>query len=128
MFSSRFASPRRLIGSLLQAARPRESVHVTSHRGDPAAWLNRHLPAGWFRPPPAPGESTIERLAAETQALGAQPLWMGYQQAYTNDEAVAPDRRRSTRTSDDVRTTRIVGRFFSWLVTARRPRSIAEVG
>lgn len=69
----------------------------------------------WFLQAP-PQEELIESLAAQTSALGEQPLWSGYGQP------------NATRKPEQVRSDRAAGRLFAWLARNRKPRVIVEFG
>jgi predicted O-methyltransferase YrrM len=66
----------------------------------------------------------IERCAADTERLGIQPLWEGYRDVFDY-----PRRHESAqRTSDQVRSSALAGRFFAWLTARREPNVIVEFG
>ncbi|MCK5564812.1 MAG: class I SAM-dependent methyltransferase [Planctomycetes bacterium] len=69
-----------------------------------------------FIPPYNPLMNKIEEQAASTNNRGDLPVWDGYQQAGI------------TRTSNQVRTSYIMGRFFSWLCQKKKPSIIVEFG
>lgn len=69
-----------------------------------------------FRLPTSTLESRIEKLARDTQRGGALTLWERYLQP------------GAVRFPDTVRSDRNAGRFYSWLVTTRRPNIVVEFG
>jgi len=100
-------------------------LRARSLRTDAATWTASRLGSSSVpRRPEGDWSARIEARAAATQNLGEQPLWSKY--AAVGDPG-AP-RRSGSRTSDDVRTSREMGRFFSWLVTDRRPSVVVEFG
>jgi len=67
----------------------------------------------------------IDGVAVETQRLGALPLWEGYKAVNGYPTTIGED---ATRTSNQVRTHRRIGEFFTWLVLERKPSIIIEFG
>ncbi|AFL75864.1 O-methyltransferase [Thiocystis violascens] len=67
----------------------------------------------------------IEQRAKVTQQSGEHPLWEGYADL---DDYPWPVQRGVTRTSEQVRTSRLLGSFFTWLVTVRKPDVVVEFG
>jgi predicted O-methyltransferase YrrM len=65
---------------------------------------------------------TIETLADKTHALGPQPLWDGYIKGDPNNK------RDTSRTPNQVRTTSIMGNLYAEIVTQRKPNLIVEFG
>jgi predicted O-methyltransferase YrrM len=66
----------------------------------------------------------IEQRAAETERLGAKPLWEGYRDV-PNYPRTTID---SVRSSNQVRSTALMGEFFSWLTMKLVPETIVEFG
>lgn len=104
----------------------RNVLDIAVHRAAPGTWVARHLPnlpdkmaslKPLFR--------HIEARAKQTAAVGSLPLWVGYVglQDYPADVSAV-----AVRNSDDVRTNRKTGEFFSWMVTTRKPHEIVEIG
>jgi predicted O-methyltransferase YrrM len=63
--------------------------------------------------------SGIEAIAHDTNRQGPQDLWSGYKE--NND-------RGATRVPNDVRTNRLMGEFYSYLVQRAQPEIIVEFG
>lgn len=104
--------------------RTRVSLNIL-HAGN-KSWTQRNVPE--FTGPPAelkPAFRKIELLAKTTQQKGAMPLWSGYDNIHGYP---AQTGARSKRTSDEVRTTKNIGAFYTWLVVRRRPQHIIEIG
>ena len=78
-----------------------------------AGWLGRNLPA---RVPRAPHKEDIERAARQTAELGPQALAKEYGQP------------GATRTPSQVRSTRLQGDVYAWLVRKRKPGVVVEFG
>lgn len=74
--------------------------------------------------PPSAFEAVIEQRAADTERLGAQPLWDGYARLPHYPRAAA----NTTRSSNQVPTARTLGRLYAALVARRRPSAIVEFG
>lgn len=74
--------------------------------------------------PPSPFEAEIQQRAADTERLGAQPLWDGYAKLSDYPRAAAA----TARSSNQVRTARTLGRLHAALVARRRPEAIVEFG
>lgn len=84
-------------------------------------WLTANLPSR-FVPPKLAIHEKVEERAVETQHLGGRTLWNGYK-----DVANYP-RPEGQRTSDQVRSTALMGRFYSWLANQRKEHIIVEFG
>lgn len=94
-------------------------VAISWVRKGTGAWLATTLfPDNSLRPPTCDASVQIERLANQTNDLGPQQLWSGYQ-----DKA-----RGSTRLPDGVRTSRLVGNLFCHIVKLRKPQTVVEFG
>lgn len=72
-----------------------------------------------IKPKASDYSSRIEKLAQQTNNLGAQPLWEGY--AGNNIGG-------STRMPDNVKTEAVMGDLYTYLVQERKPRIIVEFG
>lgn len=110
---------KKLLGSLL----PRqESLSIQFRRQNPG-WLTDHIAGRVFVPPLVPKGRLIEDRTMMTQQLGAMPLWSGYRsvEGYTRSTT-------DMRSSDEVRSDHVTGRFFAWLAAVRKPQVIAEFG
>lgn len=106
----------------------RRSLAVASVRHDPDAWISETLQGQRFRPPAPPQVALIERIAAETEALGRHALWEGYRSAYAQDKSMPWADREMARSSEEVRSQPRMGRFFSWLAATRGPEVVVEIG
>jgi len=82
-------------------------------------WLLSVLHDSVIQPAPTRFSKKIEILARDTNRLGPQPLWEGYE---GNNIAGA------TRMPDGVRTSAHMGDFYSWLVEGWKPDTIVEFG
>lgn len=86
---------------------------------DQDSWLAQHLPGDSLQLKRGELSAQIERLAQQTNSLGAQPLWEGYQENNIGG---------STREPDHVRTAPAMGNFYTHLVRQRRPETVVEFG
>ena len=91
---------------------------------DGSGWLVRNLPRPRFTPPTPIDAPRIEARAAETERLGARPLWTGYA-AVPNYPKATTD---STRRSNQVRSPAVAGHFYAWLAAERAASIIVEFG
>ncbi len=119
---------RRLLRPLRRHLAARAPLTVGWVKHDPGSWLAAHLAGPRFRPPAPPQAGLIERIAAETEALGRQALWEGYRAAYARDGAMPWANKEMARSSEEVRSQPRMGRVFSWLAATRKPGVIVEVG
>lgn len=94
-------------------------------RAENGTWIDTHLRAA--APQLAEGEWSvrIEQRALASQELGRQPLWDGYE---VLDDTDSWSYRDASRSSNDVRTSPALGRFFTWVVAQRQPSVIVEFG
>jgi len=83
------------------------------------SWLVQHLQGAAVRPANTSFSSRIEKLAEQANRMGPQPLWEGYG---GNNVGGA------TRMPAGVRTTAVMGNFYSWLVRTWQPEVIVEFG
>jgi predicted O-methyltransferase YrrM len=83
------------------------------------SWLCKKLRGAAAPAPLGPRSEEIERLAAETNELGPQPLWSGYGEHSAG---------RQVRIPNVVRTKREMGNFYTYLVRQRRPDLVVEFG
>ena len=99
--------PARLTGALRQRI-----TRAKVLRAEPGSWIGANL-----RYEAAEGSdlARVEALAARTEAMGATPLWEGYEAG-------------GVRTPSQVRTDIAMGRFYTFIVTERRPKLIVEFG
>ncbi len=88
-----------------------------------SSWLKDNLPPR-LSVPKSIHAGLIERRAAATQQLGAKPLWEGYASIRDYPRPTAG----SSRSSDQVRSTAVAGRFFAWLAAERAATTIVELG
>lgn len=105
-----------------------DQLAVTWHRRGAGTWLDRIVGDGPLQPPHVALEPRIEELAAKAEDLGTQPLWDGYREVYARDPKVPGARSRFARSSEQVRSQPVMGRFFAWLVDQRRPGLVVEFG
>jgi predicted O-methyltransferase YrrM len=110
----------RLIPKVLRFGRPPAPprIRVQWYRKGADAWLPRELTDEFITPRVGPRAAEIERLAADANELGPQPLWDGY----------PPQDRGPTRIANEVRTSRAMGNFYTSLVERRRPEAVVEFG
>ena len=85
-------------------------------------WLAANLPHR-LSPPDRPIDAVIEERARLTNSEGGRPLWAGY-----GDVAGYPRSTEGDRTSDEVRTAALMGRFYAWLADLRGNPVIVEFG
>lgn len=120
---------RRLSARLLRALRrglgygvAHDSLVAKVRHSNPDSWIAGRLVGGVPQMPEGQWSVRIEERAEVTQRLGERPLWSRYPPADAGRQGPA------TRCSDQVRTSPRMGRFFTWLVAARRPMTITEFG
>lgn len=99
--------------------RTEREIPVRWIRKSDTSWLACQFAGTVIKPKKSPYSDKIERLALETNKLGPQPLWSGY----GSNNAGGP-----TREPDVVRTSDLIGDFYTCLVKKRRPRIIVEFG
>ena len=119
---------RALRRRLLDLRRSNSALAVVWHKRRDGSWLNRNFAAALMVPPPIALERRIEALAARTEDLGAQPLWDGYREAYRHDPNVPGAAASFERSSEQVRSQPVMGRFFAWLAANRKPGLVVEFG
>jgi predicted O-methyltransferase YrrM len=108
---------RRVAGLLAVRVRQHtQRVSIQWEKQAPATWLAGTIPPTELHVPLAPRFFRIERLADRTQSLGRMALWEGYGQP------------GATRDSTAVRSSSLMGSFYSWLVGQRRPAVVVEFG
>jgi predicted O-methyltransferase YrrM len=105
---------RRLPAPVLNALR-KAAIKKKIVRSEGNSWIGSNL--RFQHPRKLSAFDVIERLAAETQAVGPQPLWSGYGEPGS-----------AARTSEEVRTSTTIGKFFTFLAIERRPQLIVEFG
>lgn len=88
-------------------------------RKDDHSWLAQNLTGAPLKLKRSGLSAKIEKLAQQTNSLGAQPLWDGYQSDNIGS---------ATREPDNVRTAPAMGNFYTHLVRQRRPATIVEFG
>lgn len=86
---------------------------------DQHSWLSQLLKNPFIKPEITAYSAKIERLAQQTNQLGAQPLWKGY----ADNNIGGP-----TRLPDDVRTANAAGDLYTFLVRERKPDVVVEFG
>jgi hypothetical protein len=69
----------------------RERLAVRWVRFNPTAWLCKKLRGAAAPAPLGPRSEEIERLAADTNELGPQPLWSGYGEHSAGRQVRAPN-------------------------------------
>jgi hypothetical protein len=112
-----YSSIRRIAGQL-KSNRNWPSISFIKRGG----WLAENL--GTPKPlPKLPVHDLIEERAAITDMEGKYPLWEGYKGVKNYPHSTV-----GSRTSNEVRTQQMAGRFFSWLATARDAKIIVEFG
>jgi len=119
---------RRLLRPLRRRLAARAPIAVGWVRRDAGSWLAGAIPGPTFSPPVPARAALIESIAAETEALGAQPLWEGYRDAYAKHAAMPWAGKAMSRSSEEVRSQPRMGHLFAWLAATRRPGVIVEVG
>ena len=86
---------------------------------DENSWLAQQLTKAVVKPQKSLYSDKIESLALETDRVGPQPLWSGYG---------SNNLRGPTRIPREVRTTRLMGNFYTNLVKKRTPQIVVEFG
>ena len=81
------------------------------------SWLVQQFPGRTLRPAKSAYSGTVEKLARQTNELGPQPLWEGY------NNAGGP-----TRMPNQVRTKASMGDLYTFLVQRRRPNIVVAFG
>jgi predicted O-methyltransferase YrrM len=107
---------------LRSVMRRKRALHIQFVRSG-NGWLTENLPAPSFAPPRPEEFDLIEARAAASEQEGPKPLWEGYKQARKYPRAIL-----GSRTSNQVRSSSMMGCFFSWLAAARAPNLIVEFG
>lgn len=107
---------RRMRNALAYLLFPRP-VRIRWIKRERSSWLAREFPGPLIKLDVSPLSGRIEQIAAATHELGSQPLWEGYR-----------TRGPQTRTSNEVRTSRVMGNFYASLVARRKPGIIVEFG
>lgn len=82
------------------------------------SWMNEYFTRSVAAPPTDIKTEKIEKIAAETNALGPQPLWEGYR----------ADSRGGQRFANEVRTDSLTGKLYIDFVRERKPNLIVEFG
>lgn len=75
-----------------------------------------------------PTATLIEQRANLTEKSGALPLWAKYRDVYGEVDPHAGKGRPFMRSSNQVRTTARMGKFFHRLVLDRKPDVVVEIG
>src|ERR1019366_7637339 len=95
-----------------------DTVEIKWIRKGEKSWLCRAYPDTVVRFSRNPMASKIEFLSSETDRLGPQPLWSGY----------PPQALGNSRSPNDVRASRSIGKFYAHLVRCRKPDIVVEFG
>jgi predicted O-methyltransferase YrrM len=117
----------RWLSSLARRLGPRirgEVLRLGAVHGSDGTWIHQHLAQLVPLLPEGEWSARVERRAEATQRLGRQPLWA----RYATVDGYGPANRPLVRTSDEVRASRLMGRFFAWLVVRRQPSVVVEFG
>ncbi len=83
------------------------------------AWLCQKWKDDYINPPICPNHILIEKAAIATNALGAQPLWEGYEESKKGN---------AKRLPNNVRTQPYMGNVFCHLVQLKKPHFVIEFG
>jgi predicted O-methyltransferase YrrM len=101
---------------------PKKPLNIKYVKKSTNSWLCNHYNDGIIKPIFNDYIQKIENLASKTNNYGSQPLWEGY---ISGD----PDNKRgNTRKSDQVRTDKDMGCFYTDLVCNKKPSIIVEFG
>ncbi len=101
---------------------PKREMPVRWIQKDPQSWLAQNLADKLIKPSKNSFTDRIEKLAADTNNLGPQPLWEGYKKGDpTNNRGI-------TRKANDVRTGGIMGDLYSELIIKKKPSLVVEFG
>lgn len=102
-----------------------DGIRVKLAMTQPKSWLTESFQDTVFHPPHSTYSIEIEKLANETDKIGAQPLWEGYS---TVRNYPWPVETGATRIPDNVRISGLFGDFFTWLVVQLNPNVVVEFG
>lgn len=94
-------------------------VKITWHRKDKNSFLGNIFSRNYYFTKSSAFSKKIETLAAETNNLGAQPLWQGYKSF---------NKGGTGRKPDEVRTNPKMGDIFTQLAVNKKPNTIVEFG
>lgn len=83
------------------------------------SWLSQHLGDSSIKFRRSAYSPRIEKLAEQTNQLGPQPLWSGYEGL----NIAGP-----TRTPDKVRTAAVMGNLYTYIVQKLQPQIVVEFG
>lgn len=127
-----FGSVKKMVRSAIPARvasmvrrRPKKFEAVV-HRAAPNTWVAEKLPECVPKVQSLlPLFKKIEAQAEKTDSAGALPLWEGYHALEDYPKDVSSS---AVRSSDQVRTARRTGEFYSWLVTSFKPVEVIEIG
>lgn len=108
-----------ILKKLLDQANNQMPLKVTWYRKDKSSLLNSIFSKKYHFIKSSPYSKQIEKIAYETNKLGAQPLWKGYE-SFNKGE--------SGREPDEVRTHSRMGDVYTQLVVIKKPRAIVEFG
>jgi len=114
---------RKILGGIKRRLFVDRSVHIQFDKKSGNSWLERKLTLQKFKPLKPLDLNTINQRLEETQNLGRQPLWKEYFDI--KDYPRLDDLERSAK---EVSTYGALGNFYTWLVTAKKPRTIVEFG
>lgn len=121
-------SVRSILGSAVRLILPEQPLALSWVKRGTPSWLVAHLPDHRIRIARTQAHRAIEATAARINRIGAKPLWDGYRTAYQGDRSVPFDVTSMEREPKQVRTQPQMGRLFSWVVEARKPNLIVEIG
>jgi predicted O-methyltransferase YrrM len=94
-------------------------------RCDTESWMSSNIESMTFDSVDDQLMTRIEEIAMKTEKKGPLPLWKGYADVKNYPHAVGSDAARS---SQEVRTHRPTGRFFTLLTMKRNPLIVVEFG
>jgi predicted O-methyltransferase YrrM len=113
-------STSKLISKYINSKQPVNTITINWIKKDENSWLYQQLGDNCLFPSETIYSIEIEKIAQETNQLGPQPLWSGYEGNNTFGG--------STRMPNTVRTAAIMGNLYTDLVEKLQPNIIVEFG
>ncbi len=121
MFTQIKQSIRKFISKYFKALdKSDKKIIIRWVKKNKSSWLYQQLGDNYILPRQNSYSVQIEKIAQQTNQLGQQPLWSGYE-GYNI-------RGGSTRAPNNVRTSAKFGNLYTYLVQKNKPNIIVEFG